>query len=497
MNSLASIILAIVMAFSSVGGMFAGSEEAVSFEAKIGVNAEALMQMAGSAGGALTGITGTAAGAGTAESAEAAEEAQQTFKVVGDIMNALTLKGVAAKDTTELEILAGEDIALSIGVKNTEEGALLASSLLGDNVVSVAAQTLEQMQQEMMSAMTSGSAGVNMDAVAQMQNLDQEQMTKDFMEVSEKLEQAFEAKKGETETGEFTVDGQTYTSRTPVNMTFGEFLELLLTSMKELLGKESMQPVLQMYGKDKDIVAEIEKALEELKNKPEEELPEMTLAIYTDGAVSYYTCDLDMKANAEGTAKAGNTHIGFGEAEGKVKAQINFEQEQQTGEIGIVLDEAQNMDVTAVIHSAQGDATITAAKDAAGNLDLVADIISGGTKAKLIAKGGPLEDERTGFSMEMYMEGSEEPLLAVTGTAGKGGEIVSAFEGEKITVLPIEGMLSGTDKTSESKLQMTMVANLMKTILVVAKNLPADSAAWLTQQIKQMMSTQTALPKSN
>ncbi|WP_337236121.1 hypothetical protein, partial [Vibrio cholerae] len=78
------------------------------------------------------------------------------------------------------------------------------------------------------------------------------------------------------ESGEFTVDGLAFTAKIPLNMTYGELMELILTCAKDLLGKESVKPLVEMFAKDSDPVAELDKALENLKNQPAEEKYELT-----------------------------------------------------------------------------------------------------------------------------------------------------------------------------------------------------------------------------
>ena len=83
MNSILSIVMVIVMAFSSIGGVTAALKEPVSFDAKINVDADGILALAGTA---------------------ATEETKQTITIVKDIVGALTLKGVADKDNAELDV---------------------------------------------------------------------------------------------------------------------------------------------------------------------------------------------------------------------------------------------------------------------------------------------------------------------------------------------------------------------------------------------------------
>lgn len=472
MTQIFTIILAIAVAFSSMGGMAANVEESVSFNAKISVNADSLTALS------------------VASGSEVNEETSKTMKVVGDILGALSLKGVATKDAAELDLLAGEDVALSIGVKAGENGTTVASNLLGGDVVFVSKELIEQYEREMMSAMSSQASGVNMSAMEAIQNIDQEQAAKDIEEALAKLTEAIEAKKGETEAGAFTVDELTFTGKTPVNMTYTEMAELLMTTAKELAAKESLKPVIEMSGKD--IEAEIDKAISELKNQPEEELPVFEAAIYTDADnCAYYAADMTRAAKADGTAGEETLHLAFGEIESLNRVRVISSQDGQKADITAVSAKEGSMDVQAVIESATGNGEITAKKDEAGNMDLVADITSPTTTAKIVVKTEAAEGERTNFTLDLYMGGAEQATLSFSGSAGKGGEFTSAFEGEDVNVIPIETLMDENDQTASAQLQMKMIAGLLKGITVVTKNVPEDTADWINTQIKQMMSPDT------
>ena len=475
MNQIFSVILVIVMAFSSMAGVTAGIEGAVSFDAKISMDTEAVLNLAAASG------------------TDVPEEAKQGYKVAGDILNALTLKGTATKDTAELALLAGEDVALSIGMKADEKGTTVASNLLSTDVIFVSAELIEQMKQQ--AAQSVSTSGVNTGALEAVQNVDREQISKDCAEVGEKLTQAIEARKGEAETGEFTVDGLTFTARTPVNMTYKEFVELLLTSVKELAEKESLKPLMQMNGQD--IGAEIDKAIENLKNQPEEQQPVLDLAIYTDADnCAYYVCSM-AKADAAENSASEKVYLAFGEVNSLSRAHVAYEQNGQTADITFAGTREGACDLQAAINDGNTKVDITASKDEAGKLSMVCVIKTAADDVKLVISSEPAEGERVSFSADVYYGGAEKPLLTITGSAGKGGEIVSVFEGETINVVPFEALADESNTTVSGQLQMKMMAGLLKCITVVTKNMPEDTAAWINGQIRQMMSpkTTTTTPK--
>lgn len=463
MNQILTIVLAIIMAFSSAGSMTATIEDTVSFDAKVSMDPGTLMM--------LTGAAGT-------------EESQQMVKVIGDIMDAVSLRGVMNKETAELDLMAGEDIAVSIGVKTDEKGSTVASSLLGNSVIFASAEFVQSMQQQAMSA-SSGAAGIDPGMMEQLQNLDKEQIAKDVTEVGEKLAQAFEAKKGETEAGEFTVDGMTFTGRTPVNMTYTEFIVLLLTSVKELAAKESLKPLFQMTGTD--VEAEIDKVIESENNMPEEAKPQLELAVYTDADnCAYYICDMVKAAVTEGAADE-RMYFALGEVDSLVRIHCVVDMNRTKMEITSSGKAEGPVEMNLTIDDGSTKAEFTATEITAGIMDMTVLIRNTGMEQKLVIHTEPTEGERTSFDVKFFMGNAEQPMFAITGTAGKGGEITSIFEGDKITVIPIETLMNSTDESSASTLRVQMLAGLLKAVTVLTKNVPEETASWINTQVAQMM----------
>ena len=465
MDQIFSIILAIAMLFSSMGGMTASLEEPVSFDAKITMDPATLLAMSG-------------AGTETA----ATEESEQIIKVIGDVLDAITLRGVATKEAAELQLLAGESVALSIGAKNEEAGVTVASSLLGNNVVFASAEQLAQMQQ--------AGTGVQPGASAAAMEVDKEQLAKDLAEAGEKLTQAIEAKKGETEAGEFTVDGMTFTGKTPVNMSYKEFAAVVLTAARELAAKESVKPLFAATGKDVD--AELAKMLETVTNTPEEEQPQFDSAIYTDADnCGYFAADMAMPAKAEGAADD-KLHVGFGTVDGMKRIHATADSSSMKMDIVYAGTEENVFELKATIASQGMTVEIDETRNEAGALDATFVFAGTGMNGKLIVHTEPAEDGRTAFDMKLFLSNDGQPMLEITGSAGKGGEIVSTFEGEKIKVIPIETLTSTTDKSTGSTLQVQLIAGLLKAVTVVTKNVPEDTAAWINAQISQMMNPKPA-----
>lgn len=470
MASILSIILVIVMAFSSIGGMTANLEETSSFEVKVDADVQTIMMLTGSTQGTD------------------AEEMQKNVKLVEDILGAATLKGVADKESTELALYAGEDLLLSLGVKNTEEGAIFASSMLGSQTVSVSKETIEKMQEEAMgsvSQIVTTSSGMDiLGMVDQLQNMNWEQISQDAMEAFAPLFAAVQEKTGEAESGEFTVDGLAYTAKIPLNMTYDELMELILTGAKDLLGKESVKPLVEMFAKDSDPVAELDKALENLKNQPAEEKYELTIASYADAeGGSYFACDAVRAGNEDGTIKAENIHFGAGQAGGTTKAVITSE--GMNFELTSGMEDG-SVSSTKVSLTGEGLAAAVDAKNMPdGSSDVTVDLTIQGMPVKFHALSAA-DGDRTNFQVEIFFMSTEKPMLTLTGSSGKGGEKVCVYEGEEITVSSYEDL--SADESAASALSMKLVTGIMTSFTTLAKNLPEDSATAVKQMMKEMMS---------
>ena len=90
MSQILSVILVIMMVFSSAGSMIAKTDEPVFLEAQVSADAQSVLAMAGAGGSDADG------------------RIQQTAKLIEDILNTLTLKGFADKETAELALLSGD-----------------------------------------------------------------------------------------------------------------------------------------------------------------------------------------------------------------------------------------------------------------------------------------------------------------------------------------------------------------------------------------------------
>lgn len=466
-KSILSMVMALVMAFSCIG-LAAAEEGTVSFDAKISADIPALMAQTGAA------------------PAELPEDVQKALNAVDAILNTVTLKGAFEKEAGEVALYAGDDLMLSIGAKKTEEGATIASTLLGNQVLFLSNEMVQQMQQQMTASVTASTGSLN-----ELQNIDKEQLGKDIAEIAEKLSKSFSEKVGEPENGEFTVDGMTFTVKTPVNITYAEASELILNSAKELLGKDSMKAVLKAFSQKGDPIEEIDKEIEKIKNQPAEEQPELSAAIYSnDKDNNYVVIEMTKKTAATETEEAKEEKVYFAEglADGTARILLTADAGKEDIEFSFTANEDNTSLLGKIADSKGMNMDIDLNADKAGNLVMNLAIKDKDVNVKASAKVEAAEGDRKNFAVDVFANDSEKALLTITGSAGKSEDkLVSVFEGENITVLPLEKLASGEDAAVTGQLSLTATANLLKAVTVLAKNLPEEAADWLNAQVKQLM----------
>ena len=481
MNSIISILAILAMLVTSMGGLTAKLETPVSVEMSIQADGEALLQMAGAD--------------------TATPEAAQTYTLITDVLNVLKLRGVADKNTIELDLLAEDDPLITIGARGDENGGTIASTLLGSKVFFVSQEIINMYKEAILTSLKEalGKQGSNgTDLFEAFKSLDFQKITADLGEIGQKFMASFQEKIGTPEKGEFAVDGFSFTTKVPVNMTYEELMILMLNSTKEFLTKDYAVEFLNKIGVKEDMGAKVDEAIEKVKNTPEEEKIDMTLAAYmNDDGSTYVSVDLKGKTEtALGMTKEGGEaatekrdmemHVGAGQVDGLTRIIITSKSGEETNFIFNVTGGAENAEIT-------GNITGKGTK-----MDVNAVINKYGMDMVITAEGGALampmkyhvsarkEGEKMVETVELFFNNMEKALLTYNITAGKGGEFLSKFEGEGIETVPVE-KLSGENSTEVQSLQMTMFSSLLQGVNTLKDHLPENSADMLLQMVQSMM----------
>ena len=176
-------------------------------------------------------------------------------------------------NVAQLQVLLGGEPAASLSVKQQEDVWAAVSSLFPNTVVNVKNETVAGMMGQMM------NGGSDM-----MTSL-KEQITPELLQaIVAPIEEAtseLAAKVGPVEDGTFVVDGITYTSKTPWNITTKEAGLVLLGAVKKIVSDEKVAGLLGGFGLS-DAADKIDETYAQFESAADEDMPALSAAQYSN-----------------------------------------------------------------------------------------------------------------------------------------------------------------------------------------------------------------------
>lgn len=218
------------------------------------------------------------------------QQAAAMIPTLISIINKLAVQASVAGDKAEVDVFLGDVEVAGIGLISAADGGLeLVSDLVPSSVVVVSPETLQQLMNMLQQYMSSLSS----------LNIDEEQLRSAIMPPLQQLIATISAKVGPTEQGLYTVDGYMFNAKTPVNITTKELFTAILTCARDIIGNSYVRKVIQQaasaMGKRINVsTADIDSALLSLQNTPDEEVPDLELALYANNDSYYLVMDMAM-----------------------------------------------------------------------------------------------------------------------------------------------------------------------------------------------------------
>lgn len=460
MKSFLSVLMALVMAFACIGGVFAEGTGTLNIEAEVHIDKDALLSLPGTT-----------------------EENKQQIALAADLLNVLKANLLTDGKVFQISLKAEDDALLDIGLKADGQGITLSSSLLGSKVIYLSAEVMKQLMQAGQAGQSAQiPGGFNVQEITEViKGLDKEQIAKDVSECVQDFSAKIQAKVGEPETGSYEVDGMVFTTKVPVNLTFDELMEMVITFAKNIVTKDSLSPLMKVLAKDKDVGAALDKKIEEIKNMPAEEKFDMNIAVYSnETGDTYLAADVSRKAKAEGE-KDEVFHLGLGTVGGKTIGLYTGDNPggtqnfyfEATAEKNVNMEgtfDAKDSNVHMLVHAGPGisDSVVT---------------VKASDATVMAHSNVQIQDGEGGFVYEWYYNDLEKAVITVNGKVSKGSEITSKFEGEGITVIPFEKLFDQKDTSTMSSLAMELSGQIMTAMNTLIKHLPEDTAKMLTQMM--------------
>ena len=403
MKKLISIVMALMIAMFAVSAVAEAPETAYTGEIGINISAEGVSTLMAAGGASMDGQ-------------------EDTVNSIVSIINNVSLKGVVAGKEAQADLLLkGESLATFAAKK--EKGGVLSifSDIIPNSYITVADETLKALMQQVSQSME----GIDVQAVA--------------TAVMPHLQSAGEtvmSKVGEAEAVSYTFNGTEFTSKIPVNMTTKEIAVLGLTMVKDIASEEAVAPLLaQSEGFS---VEEIEKAIQEIQEKSDDELPVTDIALYSNegGDVLF---DTSMSKDGEAFV------MQFAVTSEKIIAHIDA-LSQATIDMDIDLN--------------------------SGSLKLSASFDANGMKAGMdltLQIGQDITGE-----LAVSLNGTN--LITLSGKLETGGTITASFDTAGKTETKLEDIMSGNSSAAEA-LTSDVQNNIMGLVMKAMQIMPDEIGA--------------------
>lgn len=395
---------------------------------------------------ALTGFAGSLSGVGMDQpvTAEAGVTLEGDFTAEGGTAAAVdALKGLIGDITfrfaadpagaAQMQVLLKGSPVGTLSVQRSAEGWDVVSNLFPGTKLTLSNEALEQMMAQMGQSL-GGENGLN----TQIASL-QEKITPELIEAIsapfQELVETIASKRGEPETGTFEVNGATYTQKVPYNMTAREMVVLGVSTIKKVLGNETVAAFVKDVTGNEISLEDIDETLEELQSAEEEKMPVLDCAEYSGEAGSCVAV-IFTNDGQEISLYVTGTESGFAvdlSALGALTAHL------KAGAEGLDLN---------VLFSSEGttlNLSVTAASEGenAGKAQVAVDVKSG----------------ETAFSMKFnFKVTAEAPVIEIA---------------DSLKVLSLDAMMNGTASQEDlSAFQMELQGSLMSVLGNVMQSYP-------------------------
>ncbi len=441
MRKMFSILVALVMALSCT---LALAEETSSFTlpqmtivSETTVDAEALKEVL-----PLMGI--------------GADQTAMVDAIVA-LVNASGEKLIIADNGIQFDMTLKGEPVLSLGGALTEEGISIASTLIPSHVIRISQEELQQLLEQLQGSFqinqgegTAAMGGLDLQALA-------EKLTGYMSEITTAASGAVTT--GTPESGEFTVNGHSFTMRVPMSVDLKVIAEAATQAAKKALEDETVLSALESlksFGMQVDL-DELKKNLE--AGIPEEDIPGLDAFTYVN-------------MNEKGETDGVNC----------IEAQLTAHGAEDPTAYIVFYQEGSDIMMSMDIPDSKTEIVIHVVAGEDGNVTARVDVTSGGMYV-----GVQTVTAQNRETIELYMINAEKPLLTEVIIVEEGGERTLDLEAGEKTVVSLADLTSGNTASLLEDLTQKGVSSLMSGIFAQVP----EAGSLIMQLMGGMTQTQT------
>ena len=342
------------------------------------------------------------------------------------IINNIGVKTVVAGTDAQSQLLLKGGPVMTMLVKTGEDGISIGSDLFPNSVLSIPAEMLQQMTEQV----TNGLEGLDMDAIAAA-----------VMPHVQEFAGIIQSKIGEPTATDFSYEGVQFTSMIPINITAKELATAVLTMIKGILSEEAVAPLLSQLNVQ---VSGLDEALENIANSNDEEIPALETGLYSNengDALLSAVMTKDEQSMTLHAGMLGNKMILRADALSQLKLDLTVDM-------------------------------------AAMTLDLALEANNGGMNVGISFSGRLTENGLAG-SLAISMNGA--PVATISLSFTPGGEVTAALDPEGKKVISLMTLQSNPNGEESQALLSDIQTNGLSALLANAIQLmPEEVSALLT-----------------
>ena len=388
MKKMLALALALMLALSCVSALaeLPGLEDGVTVAAAVNLDQEAVMNLA-----AMTG-------------AEMDEATAAMMPIVFNIINGLGLKAAVKGTDAQIDVLLKDTSVAALNLSMNDQGIVITCDAIPTYAFTVSAETIQALLNQIMESMP-----------ADMGSIDPEALGEAIGNAIGNAINTILSKAGETEMGDFNVDGMSFNARIPVNITTKELALITMNMVKEIVAEPSMAPILSMAGDGFDL-SQIEESIQELEAMDEASMPVTEAFIYgqvdDNGNANGIYVAVDISRDGETVSMrggyVGNHILAGGSALDQGAFKVDAEIKEDGADINFTV-EAQGMSILVnlvVAVRADGGADLRASLSMNGSAPIFSGYLSVVPGAEITAPASA--EGKNVIAIEDLMAGSEE-----------------------------------------------------------------------------------------
>ncbi|MBR2822061.1 MAG: hypothetical protein IKE24_00005 [Clostridia bacterium] len=471
MNSILSVLMALIMLMNMGGLITENLSSPVYFDVTAETDAATLTQAVGILSGQedLSALT-------------------EGLTIAADVMNTIGVRGIAAKGGMQLELNSKEENILSLGFTKDENGLTAASNLLGNTRITVSPETVEQLNADM--ASTFGQPQTLMEGL----NLDQEKAVADLRQAVDGAVAKIAEKAGEFESGEYFLEEEFLFSRkAAVDITYPELMTAILDAAEGFFSAEEYQSLYAAAGESSNPLSFIQKKREELANLDPSQYDDLSATLYeNEDGERLITADMQQTAAEENQLPSStNLYLFFGTENACTRLGLRRSVDEDTpAQAYLSAAGAHSLTLILDIPANEGQ-SLFANVVRTENLDsAVVGVRLPSTFIRALIDAAPAAEGGTSFTVDLLVDdenGDALYPLKLTGTSGQGGELSLFASADGVQTVAMETLMSDGEEAQEalSSLSFTLMIEGMTVVLPKLINaLPEGTAAYVQQLLE-------------